>query len=170
MTPLQQFLETGWLLQSFLYVSSQSVSLNSQYLPAGLKTFAGLFGHSSVVSSAFQRQTYSCPFLLLCRCAVCLQEKDILQLLFIKLRKKNKPPNPKLCHVMSARQGFRLTGQQVQILSDPHRDMWEYHSSSACFTQQHFLSVPILENLLLLDTHQAVNGEFGSSYQICQDL
>lgn len=40
--------------------------------------------------------------------------------------------------------------------------IWEYHYNSARFTQQCFLSVLALENLLLLDTHQVVNGKFGS--------
>lgn len=51
---------------------------------------------------------------------------------------------------------------QAQILSPPYRVIWEYHYNSACFTQHYFLSVLALENLLLLDAHQVVNGKFGS--------
>lgn len=38
------------------------------------------------------------------------------------------------------------------------------------FQQQRFLSVLALENLLLLDVHQVVNGEFGNGDQMWPDL
>lgn len=51
---------------------------------------------------------------------------------------------------------------QAQILLPPHHVICKHHYNSARFTQQYFLSVLALENLLLLDTHQIVNGKFGS--------
>ena len=110
LTPLWNSSKPGWALQRFLcmWESSRGALLDSQYLPAWLKSFAGFCGRET--ASWFTvlwclllfKDKYS-PFLLLCRFAVCLQEKYFsLQLFFIKLRKKNNPPKPKHCHLLAA--------------------------------------------------------------------
>lgn len=93
--------------------------------------------YSSPLQSAFRKETSLCTFCLL---------------------NWEKEQYPKPWHLLAAWQWFR----QAQILSPPYCVIWEYHYNSARFRQQYFLSVLALEDLLLLDTHQVVNGKFGN--------
>lgn len=75
---------------------------------------------------------------------------------------KEQRPRPKARTFIGSVAVVQAYCGRAQILSPPHRVTWEYHYNSARFRQQYFLSVLALENLLLLDTHQVVNGKFGS--------
>lgn len=118
---------------------------------------------SSWSLSFWQQQDKLSPVLLLCIFAVCLQEKKPSPCSFCLLNwGKEQRPRPKARTFIGSVAVVQAYCGRAQILSPPHRVTWEYHYNSARFRQQYFLSVLALENLLLLDTHQVVNGKFGS--------